>query len=121
MNVRWERIWDRRSGFKYRAMNSWTYKSPRYKKNVTISVGFLSDGATGARDIASDGWGVHDVLCSKGRWDDGSLVSNYQASQVLGDILRSEGRWARATYWKYLTFAFGGGEARRNGMWSTNG
>lgn len=93
------------------------YHSPRYGKQVTIPPGYLSDGATGAIDIASESWWVHDRLCDTGTWDDGTPCTNWQASAVLGDILRAEGRWARAIYWRAATWLFGGGKARANGMW----
>jgi len=93
------------------------YYSPRYKKWVIVPAGYKSDGATGAIDIYSDGWWVHDKLCDTGTWECGTLCSNLQASTVLSDILRSEGRWLRAIYWWPATWLFGGGKCRENGMW----
>lgn len=94
------------------------YHSRRYDKNVTVPAGFLSDGATGAMDIWSEGWWVHDWLCGNwlgegpkppiGQWDDGTKLTNWQASQVLQDILASEGRWFRSKYWFWSTYFFGG-------------
>lgn len=105
------------------------YHSDRYGKNVTVLAGTRSDGATGAIDISgpiladcagqtvqtSKSWWVHDELCVKGAWDDGTPCTNWQASTVLSDILKDEGRWARARYWFVMTYLFGGGKARRNG------
>ena len=96
---------------------TFTYHSERYAHDVTCRKGMLSDGATGALDIVSQGWWVHDQLCNTGQWDDGTLVNNWQASRVLGDILRGEGRWARSKYWFWATWFFGGDKARVNGMW----
>lgn len=93
------------------------YYSLRYKKWVTVPKGYLSDGATGAMDICSEGWWVHDVLCDRGTWDDGTPVTNWQASQVLQDILHSEGRWFRKRTWFWATWLLGGGKARDNGMY----
>lgn len=93
------------------------YHSKRYDKSVTVKKGCLSDGATGAFDIYSESWWVHDVLCDRGTWDDGTPVNNWQASTVLSDILKSEGRWVRARYWFIATWLIGGGKARENGMW----
>ena len=93
------------------------HNSERYGKTVTVPAGYHSDGATGAIDIYSDGWWVHDWLCDHGVWDDGSPCNNWQASTVLSDILRAEGRWVRAIYWWPATWLFGGGKARKNGMW----
>lgn len=100
----------------YRALMPWRYYSPRYKKYVSIVEGMRSDGATGAMDIESLAWWIHDQLCNTGRWDDGSECTNFQASMVLKDILKHEGRWVRDFWWFALTFLLGGGEARRNGM-----
>lgn len=93
------------------------YESPRYKKKVIVPAEYESDGATGAFDIWSESWWVHDKLCDDGTWEDGTPVKNWQASSVLSDILRSEGRWFRAIYWKYFTFLFGCVKAKENGMW----
>lgn len=103
---------------KYRTLNEYKYFSPRYKKWVTVPKGFLSDGATGARDLHSDAWWVHDVLCDTGKWDCGTKLCNWQCSVVLNDILKSEGHWFIDRYWKFATFLFGGGEARKNGLFS---
>lgn len=102
---------------KYRRDGNLVYYSPRYKKYVTVPDGYPSDGATGARDIASDSWWVHDKLCDTGLFDDGTSCNNMQASLILYDILKSEGRWFRARTWLTMTWLIGGGKARKNGMW----
>ena len=38
------------------------YYSKRYNKHVTVPKGYNSDGATGAIDIYSDAWWIHDKL-----------------------------------------------------------
>lgn len=92
------------------------YYSKRYNQSVTVPEGFRSDGATGAVDLWSEGFWVHDFLCDWGQFDSGDLCTNWQASTILGDILKTEGRWFRARTWKYATFLFGGGKARKNGL-----
>jgi hypothetical protein len=92
------------------------YWSERYKKSVTVPNGYPSDGATFAEDIYSDSWWIHDILCDTGVWDDGTPLTNWQASMVLRDVLLSEGRYIRANRWFVATFLFGGGKARENGM-----
>ena len=94
------------------------YLSKRYGKYVTVPAGFGSDGATCAPDIHSNAWWVHDVLCKTGRFDDGTLCTNWQASRILGDILWQEKQWLRAFPWGLMTFLFGGDKARENGMFS---
>ena len=96
---------------------AFTHYSKRYDKFITVVEGYESDGATGAIDIHSEAWWVHDKLCDTGLFDDGTKCNNKQASQILSDILRSEGRWIRAQYWYTFTWLFGGGKARENGMW----
>ena len=108
---------DGRHGFKYRLEQPIYYYSERYGKEVRVPRGYLSDGATGAIDIDSLSWWVHDKLCDTGTWDDGTPVTNWQASHVLSDILKSEGRWVRSKYWFWSTWLFGCDKARNNGMW----
>ena len=93
------------------------YYSHRYNKYITVPEGYVSDGATGAIDISSKGWWVHDVLCEYGKFNDGTPCNNKQASQILSDILKSEGRYIRSVTWFFATWLFGGGKARDNGMW----
>lgn len=107
MNTNWN---------KYRCPIPILYYSKRYNKSVSVPKGYESDGATGARDINSKAWWIHDILCDKGEWLDGTLCTNWQASTVLSDVLKEEGRWFRARTWWLATWLFGGGEARKNGM-----
>lgn len=88
------------------------YHSPRYDKNITIPIGYTSDGASGAMDIISEGWWVHDWLCDQKGFDDGTQPTNWQASNILHDILKAEGYWARAEYWRMMTYWFGGKKLR---------
>lgn len=101
---------------KYLAISHLKYYSKRYNKYITINQNYNSDGATGAWDIVSFAWWVHDKLCEKGKWDDGISITNWQCSTVLFDILTEEGKIFRNHWWKYSTFLFGGGKARKNGM-----
>ena len=47
------------------------------------------------------------------------MSSGYRcaASQIISDILKSEGYWFRYKTWIWSTRAFGGGEARKNGLY----
>lgn len=99
----------------YHLKNTIIYYS-RYGKEIYVPKGYQSDGATGAIDIDSKGWWVHDYLCDQGTFADGSPCTNLQASTILSDILKNEGRWFRARSWFLMTFLFGGGECRANGM-----
>ena len=93
------------------------YFSNRYMKKVKARKGEIFDGATGAMDIDTKGWLFHDVLCRDGHWEDGTPCNNWQASKVLSDILKAEGRWFRARSWFVATWLFGGGKARDNGLY----
>jgi hypothetical protein len=115
----------------YKNLEEINYYSERYKKRVVVPYGYWSDGATGATDLSGDhpcmrgpdkiytsqAWWVHDVLCDRGTFEDGTICKNWQASMVLKDILKAEGRWVRDFWWFTATWLFGGGEARKNGMW----
>ena len=105
-------------GYKYKLLEGFVYYSRRYQKHVTCEEGMLSDGATGAKDLKmSIGWWVHDKMCERCTWDDGSRVTNWQASKVLSDILKAEGRSLRTRTWKWATFLFGGWELKRKNGW----
>ena len=108
--------WDQRVK-RYICDETYRYFSPRYKKWVVIYEGDDSDGATGAFDIRSSAWFIHDKLCEKACWQDETPVTAWQAAQVLSDILWDEGRWARSVYWKWSTFLFGCKAPRENGWW----
>lgn len=105
-----------KGGFHYVMKSTISYYSKRYKKHVIAIKGDQFDGATGALDIDSRGWIFHDVLCRDGCFSDGTPCSNWQASTVLSDILKDEGRWFRGRTWFAATWLFGGGKARKNGM-----
>lgn len=102
--------------FKWILLETFERYSERYKRWIRCDKGMLSDGATGAFDIVSAAWWLHDQVCNTGKWKDGTRLTNWQASQVLQDELRAEGRYSRSKYWFWSTFFVGGGKARDNGM-----
>ena len=112
---------------RYRLDKEIVYYSPRYKKTITVPVGYPSDGATGAFDTVSRYWWVHDLLCDRGTFDDGTELTNWQCSQVLQDILVEESKmfqgrerayvWIASRYRFWATWFIGGGKCRENGMW----
>ena len=120
--------------YKYRILEEIKYFSERYNKEIGLKKGFKSDGATGAIDLfgsvkvgiigtkktrlVSKAFLIHDKLCDAGTFEDNTKCVNWQASQILSDILKEEGHKYRAKYWLWATFIFGGGKARKNGMWS---
>lgn len=118
-------------GKKYTLAEDFVYHDPRYKKSITLYRGMRSDGSTGGVDLYSGYWGVHDAICNRGKWDDGSRISNWQASKIASYILRKEyatnetrywleWRFLRGPYVFWATFLGGGGEARKNGMFKVD-
>lgn len=101
---------------KYLSLEDKIYYSKRYNKYKSLPEGYQSDGATGAIDIISFAWWIHDILCEDGYWNDGTKLTNWQCSMVIYDVLREEKRFLRDSPWLIMTFLFGGGEARKNGM-----
>ncbi len=92
----------------YRVIKAKAYFSKRYGRAVRIrTTDKPYDGATGAIDIDSFGWIFHDVLKRDKCFSDGSMCTNWQASQVLSDILKSEGRWFRSRTWFISTLLWG--------------
>lgn len=101
----------------FELLEPYHYESPRYKKSVYIPKGRRSDGATGAMNIYSAAWWVHDELCATAMWQDQSPCNALQAATVLRDILIHEGRWFRALYWAGATYWFGCKKPREHGWW----
>lgn len=91
----------------YVSEEDYTYWSPRYQRAVHIPRGTVRDGASGAIDVKSSAWWVHDQLCADGTWYDGSDVTPWQAATVLKDILKEEGFWFRQYTWWVFTYMFG--------------
>lgn len=100
----------------YRVLENIAYFSHRYQKWIGVEKGDRSDGATYAKDINSFGWIFHDELCNDGTFERGVKCNNWQASNVLTDIMKDEGYWFRAKTWFWSTWIGGGGKARENGM-----
>lgn len=111
MEIKWKVVGDG-----YEALDTHRLYSERYNRYLTMEKGFYSDGATRAKDVASDAWGWHDHICRYAVWDDGTPIDNWTASTVLADILWEDGFKIRAITWWWATYLFGGGAARDNGM-----
>lgn len=104
------------NGKKYTLYSRIVYTDPKTGKTLTLEPGYKSDGATGAMDIRSNAWWVHDLICDRGTWDDGTKIHNLEASNILRKILWSERRYLRSIFWFASTWLIGGGKARDNGM-----
>ena len=88
---------------KYICDETFIYFSDRYYRSVTVRKGFKSDGATGAKDIKSNAWWVHDVVSRYNKFDDGFECTVLQSSFILHDILKSEGFYISAKTWFVAT------------------
>lgn len=97
---------------KYTTDEEFSYYSKRYDKVVTIEKGYQSDGATYAPDLSWTAFFVHDILCDRGTWDDGSQVTRWEASNVYSDILKEKG-FIQAYHRKWLTYWFGGKKLKK--------
>jgi hypothetical protein len=101
----------------YRLLEDVRVFSKRYRKWIIAMAGEEFDGATGAIDVCPMAWIPHDVLCRDGEFADGTLCTNWEASMIIASQLIKYRRYFRAVGWFVATFLFGGGEARKNGMW----
>ena len=73
-----------------------TYYSKRYKKWVTVPIGFECDGSTWSPNIGW-AWLFHDWLFYSGKWDDGTPILWREANMVMWDIMQEEG-WPEWVY-----------------------
>lgn len=109
---------EKHNGMKYRLLQEINYYSTRYHKWIMVPVGYESDGATFAKDLAcSSSFWVHDRLTNDGTFYDGSPCTAHQASAVLYDILKDEGYWFRARSWYVATLIFGSWVNKKKSGW----
>lgn len=113
-----ERIRCKKIGDAYSCREKFTYYSPRYRKYITIPLWYPSNGANYVKDLHPTAFFVHDRGCERGKWDDGTKMCNRELSFMYYDILVAcKTSKCRAGIRGIGTFARGGGEARKNGMW----
>lgn len=99
----------------YEVLRDYVFVDPATKKSITLKAGMYSDGATCARDLENtDAWLIHDHICRYAVWDDGGKISNWTASRILSDLLKRDGYKIESFFWRWSTFVFGGGAARKN-------
>jgi len=91
----------------YIVHTEYKYYSKRYNKWIVAHVGMPTDGATGALDINSFSWLIHDKLKVRKTFEDGTKCSNWKASCVIYDILKRDGFWFRARSWYLSTLMWG--------------
>jgi len=119
-------VGDRDGNVVYTLSETIMYYSERYDNFITVTEGFISDGASGAVDIkGSRSWWVHDSICEDPQFDDSTPITAWMAARVLSDILAAESkmingkrtitRALRSKSWLWATFLFGCKKARENG------
>jgi hypothetical protein len=113
---------DGNSGMKFMLLRDQAYWSKRYKHFIKAGSGFKWNGADWVTDLEEDekmsnGPLMHDILINNAVWEDGSPVSNWQASKVLKDILKAEGHGIRARTWFVFTFLLGGANLKKKNGW----
>ena len=99
---------------RYKLEEDVIYYSERYKGTILAKAG-IYDGATGAVDILSLAWVIHDQICNEPFFSDGRKITAWMAASILSDILKQEKRWFRSFTWKYMTFFLGCNKTRKNG------
>jgi len=83
----------------------------------TIPLGRKSDGATFAKDLCAEAFFTHDEFCIDPFWDDGTPITNWQASREYRKILKRYGYSMRGCVRHYATFIFGGGRIKKQVGW----
>ncbi len=102
---------------KYKTLENFKYTDPKTDKDIFIPKGRESDGATKAIDIYGAGWWVHDEICKRPRFVDGTPITAWTAARILSDILKANGRPIRAIYWRWFTFFIGCRETHKQNGW----
>lgn len=87
-------------------------------KWLHLEAGFMSDGATWAKDLPESwSWWFHDLACELPYWSDGEPITAWEASLIVSHILDEEGRDMRSFTWKYATFLFGSWKVKKLVGW----
>jgi hypothetical protein len=104
------------NGNLYRKLGDYVHITKEGKRK-TIPHGMLSDGATLARDLCPRAFFTHDAICDNPYWDDGTPITNREASREYARILKAHGFPLRARIRFIATWLFGGREVKRVGGW----
>ena len=103
-------------GMKYEMLTDMIHLGPDGLEK-TIPWGRQSDGATCAIDLCPEAFFLHDELCLDPKWDDGTPVTNWEASKEYRKILKRYGHSMRGCIRHYATFVFGGGKIKKLVGW----
>jgi len=103
-------------GMKYEMLCTMIHLGPDGLER-TIHQGFQSDGATCAQDLCPEAFFLHDTFCRYPYWDDGTPITNWQASREYRKILKRYGFPMRGMIRHYATFLFGGHRIKKTVGW----
>ena len=116
-NIHYRRIDpNENNGMKYEMIADMVHRGANGLQK-TIPAGYQSDGATCAIDLCPEGFFVHDAFCDDPHWDDGTPITNWEASREYRYILKRNGKKIRSVIRFYATFLFGGGRIKKIGGW----
>ena len=107
---------DTNGGMKYEMLCDMWHRGSDGKTKL-IPKGRQSDGATCAIDLDPEAFFTHDEFCIDPYWDDGSPISNWEASSEYRKILKRNGHSVRGLVRHYATFLFGGGRIKKTNGW----
>ena len=107
---------DHNEGFKYEMLCDIEHLGHE-ELEKTIPQGTQSDGATYAIDLCPEAFFTHDQFCVHPYWDDGTPITNWQASKEYRKILKRNGYPVRGWIRFYATFLFGGGRIKKRNGW----
>ncbi len=110
---------DTHSGMKYEMLVE-MYHRGKHGRIKTIPQGRQSDGATRAKDLCPEAFFTHDEFCIDPYWDDGTPITNWEASREYRKILKRYGYSMRGWVRHYATFLFGGGRIKKQNGWIFN-
>ena len=115
--IHYVRIDKTKDGMKYEMICTMVHRGPKGLEK-TIPCGRMSDGATCAIDLVPEAFFVHDEFCINPYWDDGTPITNWQASREYRHILRRYGKLKSRTWIRhYATFLCGGGRIKKEVGW----
>ena len=104
------------AGYKYEMLCTMIHLGPDALEK-TIYERTLSDGATLAVDLCAEAFFAHDCFCNHPYWDDGTPITNWQASREYRKILKRNGHSMRGLIRHYATFLFGGQRIKKAVGW----
>ncbi len=118
--VHYKRIDSAKSnGMKYEMLVEMPHRG-KHNKVKTVPQGRQSDGATGVRDLCPEAFFTHDEFCIDPYWDDGTPITNWEASREYRKILKRYGHKIRGWVRHYGTFLLGGWRVKKQVGWIFN-